>query len=350
MLDFIKSHKKLTIILAILVVLPVLIIISAKVYYNSVVNHPFSEKGKEITVTINKNDSLYLVLNRLSSKKLIKNTYVMKYYIKENGLKTTIKPGEYKIASDINLKNFINDLNKGYFDKNVIKVTIPEGKNVEEIGSILESKGLISKEDFIKAEQSYPLPDYIEKKDGIRYNLEGYLFPDTYEFRKSTSGNEIVKTMLNRFSEVFKKTLKDKGLKVDISNISGIITMASIVEKEAEEKEERPIVASVFYNRIKINMKLESCATVEYALKLHKQVLSNNDIKVNSPYNTYKNAGLPVGPICNPGKSCIEAALSPAKTDYKWFVLKLSEGLHSHYFAKTAQEFEQAKKKYIGGR
>ena len=126
--------------------------------------------------------------------------------------------------------------------------------------------------------------------------------------------------------------------------------MASIVEKEAEEKEERPIVASVFYNRIKINMKLESCATVEYALKLHKQVLSNNDIKVNSPYNTYKNAGLPVGPICNPGKSCIEAALSPAKTDYKWFVLKLSEGLHSHYFAKTAQEFEQAKKKYIGGR
>lgn len=349
LIKFIKGHKALSIAILVIIILPLSIYYFGKSYYNSVIAHPFRQQGKSVQVIVKEQDSLYAVLQNLNNKKLIKNPLFMKYYIKKKGLNTTIKPGTYTLSSDIDMDTFMYQLNKGFFDKNVVKVTIPEGKNLEEIAVILEAAGLTTKDEFINSCEVYPLPDYIKSKTGRRYKLEGFLFPDTYDFNKRATDNEIIKIMLDRFNEVFKSALKETGVTADNSKIDSIVTMASVIEREAQEKTERPIISSVFYNRLKINMKLESCATVEYALRLHKAVLSYNDVAVTSPYNTYKNPGLPIGPICSPGKSCIEASLKPDKTDYIYFVLKLKENKNTHCFCKTIEEFEAAKKKYVGG-
>lgn len=350
MINFIRGHKALSLVILLIVILPLSIYYFGKSYYNAVIAHPFYQQGKSVQVVVKEKDTLYAVLQELNAKKLIKNPLFMKYYIKKKGLVTTIKPGSYTLSSDIDVDTLMYQLNKGFFDKNVVKVTIPEGKNLEEIASILETAGLTTKDEFIKATESYPLPDYIKNKEGRRYKLEGFLFPDTYEFSKRATEDEIIKIMLGRFQEVLKASIKETGVAADNNEIDSIVTMASVIEREAQDKTERPIISSVFYNRIKINMKLESCATVEYILRLHKTVLSYKDIAVDSPYNTYTNTGLPIGPICSPGKSCIEASLKPDKTDYLYFVLKLSENKNTHYFAKTGEEFEAAKIKYIGGK
>lgn len=228
---------------------------------------------------------------------------------------------------------------------NIVKVTIPEGFDIEHIAKTLDEKGIISKDEFLTSCKEYTLPSYIKKDSKRKYELEGYLFPDTYEFKKNTGGREIIDIFLNRFEYVINDIEKSNNMTMEDGKLDEIITMASIVEKEVKMEDERGKAASVFYNRLKKGMKLQSCATVLYALGYHKDKLSNNDLKVKSPFNTYIVKALPEGPICCPGKASIIAALKPNKTNFLYFV---SNNDGTHTFTSSYKEFLNVKKKTQG--
>jgi UPF0755 protein len=190
------------------------------------------------------------------------------------------------------------------------------------------------------------LPDYIKADAKRKYSLEGFLFPDTYEFKKGMSGDDIITQMLLRFEYVINDIEAKQNTVINKENIDKITIMASIVEKEAKAKNERGMVASVFYNRLNKSMPLESCATVLYALDKVKVILSIKDTQTKSPYNTYLVKGLPVGPICCPGRAAIEAAVNPDKTDYYYFVANMVKNDGTMVFAKTLAEHNANVKKY----
>jgi UPF0755 protein len=315
-------------------------IIGFKIYSDAmgIIKHPFVIESDSIELKVNNGDTLTGVINTLYEDKKIGNSYLIKWYIKNQKLNTNIKPGTYTFAKDVTLVKFIEGLGQGKFNENAIRVTIPEGYDIEHIASVLQEKGVISKENFLESVKQYNLPSYVKSDTKLKYALEGYLFPDTYEFVKGMKGNEVIDIMVKKFEAVLKDVEQKINRKIDTSEVHKLITMASVVEREAELASERATVASVFYNRIKINMKLQSCATVEYALGVHKTVYTEKDLQVQSPYNTYIVESLPVGPISSPGKDSIMAAAEPAKTDYLYFVSKF-DGTKSHFFSKSYSDF-----------
>lgn len=308
-----------------------------------IINHPFIANAEKIEVTVNSGDSLNSVIDNLASEKKLGNSFLIKWYIKNKKLSSNIKPGTYSFSKDSSIEFFVKDLVKGKYNENAIKVTIPEGYDIEHIATLLESKSVISKDDFLKACREYPLPSYIKKDPKRKYALEGYVFPDTYEIIKGTTGKQIIDIMLKNFEIVIKQIETENNKQITALDMDKIITMASIVERESELPSERPIIASVFYNRIKINMKLQSCATLEYALGVHKTIYSDKDTTTPSPYNTYYVSGMPLGPICNPGKASIAAALMPGNTKHLFFVAKF-DGSKSHFFSENESQFYKDKK------
>ncbi|WP_125154652.1 endolytic transglycosylase MltG [Clostridium rectalis] len=311
----------------------------AYLYFNNVVNHPFKQKNLKIEVTVKDGDSLYKVLDSLHKDKKINNLFFIKFYIKNKNLDTNIKKGSYEFSSEVDLQQLVKSLNTGEHNKNLVKITVPEGYNVDNIATLLQEKGVISKKDFLYSLSVYDNLPYNKKNtSNKKYELEGYLYPDTYEFLKGSKGSYIIDTMVDRFNKAINEISSKYNIEKD--NIDNIITIASIIEKEAENDNERGKVASVFYNRIQNEMKLESCATVLYALGKHKDKLYYNDLKVKSPYNTYLAKGLPPGPICSPGMPSIVAALKPDKTSYLFFV-SYNDG--THFFTDNYNEFLKVK-------
>jgi len=335
--------KKKLILLTITLV--ILCIIGYKIYSDalSVIKHPLISSEENVEVKVNSGDSLNNIINNLNSDNKIGNTFLIKWYIKKHNLNTNIKPGTYSISKDVSIENFVNNLNNGKYNENAVKVTIPEGYDINKIADLLQEKQIINKEDFLSAIKTYNLPSYIKKDSNRKYNLEGYLFPDTYEFTKGMKAKDIIDVMVKNFETVLNTIKTKNNITLPDEKLDEKIIMASIVEHEAEASSERSTVASVFYNRININMKLQSCATVEYVLGVHKTVYSEKDISVQSLYNTYNVSGLPVGPICNPGKESILAALAPAKTNYLYFVSRF-DGTKSHFFSDNYNQFLKDKK------
>ena len=334
--------KKKYFISAFLILLVMLLAGAFFVHYSTkkVVNNPLASSSAKVDFEIKSGQTLTDVIEGLSSRGLIKDKKKVLDYIEKNGMDTKVVPGRYSISNSVSLYNLVHYMNIGILDDVPIKVTIPEGYNVEEIAAALEAKGIISKSDFLKSCKEYVLPDYIKNDTKRRYALEGYLFPDTYEFYKGSSGKDIIDKMTSTFKQVVDEISKKTGQTITNDELGKYIIMASVVEKEAKVQSERGKIASVFYNRLKINMKMQSCATVLYSLGYHKDKLSNSDLAVNSPYNTYLVSGLPIGPISNPGRACIEAAISPDKTDYLYFVSK-NDG--THFFSNNYNEFLNVK-------
>ena len=259
-------------------------------------------------------------------------------------------PGEYSISSNMSSGKILNLLTTNISDENeTVKFTIPEGYTINQIGDVLESKEIVTKEAFIEAAtkrdytSEYSFLQEIPKQRDYKYMLEGYLFPDTYIVHKNISAEEIIIMMLNRFEEIlnrYKGYTSSSGY-----SIHELLTIASIVEQEAKLDEERPMIAGVIYNRLDSNMNLQMCSTVQYALTKRKSSLTLSDLEIESDYNTYLNSGLPIGPICNPGEACIKAALMPSEHDYYYFVLE-DENIGSHYFSSTNEEHAAAKSRY----
>jgi UPF0755 protein len=213
-------------------------------------------------------------------------------------------------------------------------VTVPEGKTMKEIATLLEQEGLVSRSAFLAAANDAAL---IEDLAPEARNLEGFLFPSTYQFSRHVTPEQVVDAMLKQFREVWDRLQKEQGA-ADGRPVSEIVTLASLVEKETGVKEERPLVAAVFENRLERGMALQCDPTVIYALDLangYTGSLSAKDLQIKSPYNTYRNAGLPPGPIANPGEASLRAALHPAEEDYLYFV---SNAQGRHVFSRTLEE------------
>jgi len=278
----------------------------------------------------------------LHENKLIRSELLFRIVAKLEG-DPGIKAGRYKIFRSYSNSEILSMLEEGKVYNDSTAVTIPEGFESYKIAERLEKLGLANEARFMelvgKPEAFESKVDFI--KGESLSSLEGYLFPDTYFFKKGTSEEEIIETMLKRFEQVYGQSYKKRQLELGKS-LNDVITMASIVEREAKMDSERDMVSAVFYNRLKIGQRLQSCATVQYILKERKQKLSDADLLIESPYNTYKYAGLPPGPIASPGKKSIEAALYPANVDYLYFVAK-KDG--SHTFSRTYDEHLKAKAK-----
>ena len=280
-----------------------------------VVDIPSGTNAKEIVDVLEKSEIIR------------KNNYTFRILIKLMKLEDQLKYGEYDLSPSMNMLQILDKLLKG--EVITYKITIPEGYTYTQIAELLDKKEIAKKETFLKL-----LED--RKK-----SLEGYLFPDTYEVPKKYGAEKMVKAMLSNFNQIaIENKFTDKAEEIGFSR-DEIIILASIIEKEAKFSEEKNKVSSVFHNRLEKGMKLQSCATIQYILEEPKERLDKNDLKIDSPYNTYLYKGLPPGPICNPGLNSIIAALEPEKEDYLYFVLGENG---RHIFSKTYQEHLKNKK------
>lgn len=318
------------------------ILIFGTIFYSKSIKNPF-KTNDDFIVKVKEGDTLYTIIDGIEEDGILKNSVITKMYIKMSDNKPVIKPGTYNVEKDASLGDLLNILGNESLNNNNVSVTIPEGYDIDQIAKVLNEKGIISSEKFIKGVKEYPVPKYIKLDEKKRYQLEGFLFPDTYTFTKGVTAEEIIKTMNNRFNSIIKELTNKEA--IETQNINDIVTMASIVEKEASSESERDIVSSVFYNRLNNKMKFQSCATVIYALGEHREKLYEKDLEVKSPYNTYLVEGLPIGPISNPGRASINAAINPKKTNYLFFV---SNNDGTHFFTDNYEEFLKVKEKTQG--
>lgn len=333
------GHSKTGIILItfLVVVLIAIAVVSGK--YISTVNKPLSTNEEEITLSVNEGDSLYGVFNKLNDNNIMKDQLFAKVYLKLHNVDGNIKAGTYKFNSDISLSNLIYTLQNGLVESN--KITFPEGYSIEDIANRLDENDIVKKDEFLEAVKNYPMPSYVKQDENKRYNLEGYLFPDTYSFNIGITANEIISIMINRFEQVMVEVQTETGVSIPEQEYERYVNMAAMIEKEARVDEDRPLVSSVIYNRLEKGMPLQLDATILYSLGQHKQVVTYKDLEVDSPYNTYKNKDLPIGPIASPGKPSLIAAVVPEKTDYLFYLLAKD---NKHYFTNNYDDFLKKKK------
>ena len=273
----------------------------------------------------------------LHDRGIIRNAFKFNLYARIKGYDKKIKAGEYRMKPSYSPREILEMFVRGKV--RLYKITIPEGYNLVQIADMMPGAGLGSTRDFLATAKNNVL---VREQNIPGDSFEGYLFPDTYHFPKGVSPEKIIQTMVRRFQEVFKPAWEDRVQELKMT-VHQVVTLASIIEKETGAPSERPIISSVFHNRLKKNMRLASDPTVIYGIKDFDGNLTRKDLKTLTPYNTYKIKGLPPGPIANPGAEAIEAALFPADTDYLFFVSK-RDG--THHFSKTFQEHEKAVRKY----
>ncbi len=263
-----------------------------------------------------------------------------------------MQAGVYDMAANESPKRLLERLYEGDTVDLAISVTIPEGYTLKQIAKVLAEHEIVGQQEFLEYVKTAPLPyaflEAAAAKLEPECRIEGYLFPDTYHFMPDTSAADVVKTMTNRFKQVLESLapieLLQGGQLADAPvplSLDQLVILASIVEKEAVVEAERATIAGVFYNRLKINQRLQSCATVQYVLGEPKPRLSTAEMAIDSPYNTYVNDGLPIGAIASPGAASIQAVLKPEATPFYYFVAK-EDGSGQHVFSKTFAEHEQA--------
>jgi len=321
--------KKSAIILLILIIL-----ITFSVCFIAFLQPVERNTNSVYSVNIDYGSTSKKVANLLEKNNIIRSSFAFNVVINILGYDNQLRAGYYEISPENNIFEVIDIIRKGRVA--TFKVSIPEGSTLKEIISRFEEKTLYSKNDYLNIAQNIELnKKYLTKNsDSIKYKLEGFLYPDTYKIQKNYKPEQIYKLMLKEFEDKWLSKLKDKADNSKYS-ISELVTMASIVEKEAKLKEEKPIIAGIIYNRLEINMKLQIDATVQYVLPVRKERLLYSDLKIESKYNTYLHQGLPPGPISNPGDASLNAVLNPQKTEYLFYFAR-KDG--SHEFSETYQE------------
>ena len=330
-----KNNKKIVNVTTIFVIMIIIITIWQCF---KIVDTPLKIKDEEI-IEVAEGDSFYGVLNKLSEEDKIKNEFLVKLYLKIRGIKPEVLAGTYKLDKSMTLDEIITLLsNDSTIGK--IYITIPEGYTIDDIATELEENNICSSEDFISSVKNYDLPAYVSNNPSKRYNLEGFLFPDTYGFNENENADFVVMTMINRFEEVWQELVQSLNLSIADDEIEKIVNVASIIEKEAVVDSERSLISSVIYNRIAIEMPLQIDATVIYSYGYHIEKMYEKHLEIDSPYNTYMYYGLPIGPISNPGRASLMAALKPEKTDYLYYLL---ESEYTHYFTDNYDDFLRRK-------
>lgn len=298
-----------------------------------------------VDVTIPKGASTETIANILKDKDLVGSALYFRIMAKISGDDGKFQYGDYTFNTGMDEDEIMKMLLTQGEKKETMSFTIPEGYTAQQIADKLETEGICKADDFL--EVVYDAGFGYKFIDGIpvrNIKLQGYLFPSTYEVYQDATAKDIVSTMLQQFDEIFIDKYYDRAEELGYT-VDEIITIASIIEREVKVDEERAKVAGVIYNRLDVDMKLEMCSTVMYALDKPKDRLLYSDLETESPYNTYLYEGLPVGPIANPGEASIIAALYPEKSDYLFFVL-VDEETGAHEFNQTLDAHNAAKDKY----
>lgn len=271
---------------------------------------------KTVRFEVRKGTSAREISRGLREQGLVRHPWSFLAWAKLYGHKA-IRPGIYELSPHQSGLSIYRQFLQGPAR---VRVTFPEGWTAGQMASLLETRGVTFGAPFLAVVH--------------REKREGFLFPDTYFFEQGLSAEGVIARLVARFHEKVPKDFKEQAMAMKLS-YGQLVTLASIVEREARVESERPLIAGVFYNRLRRHWYLESCATVEYALGGWKPRLTYKDLLVESPYNTYRHAGLPPGPICNPGAAALEAAAHPAKTDMMFFV---ADGSGTHRFSRYYKE------------
>jgi len=288
-----------------------------------------SKEAKAVEFVIVTGESVEKIASDLKEKGLIKNPFFFRMVLVKEGLTAKVQAGEFVLSPNLTASGIARKLTAGFSD---VQVTIPEGWRNEEIADELSKSLPISPSDFTKVAK------------------EGEMFPDTYRFKSDASAADVADKMLANFDSKFDQKLTTDSQILGFSK-NQVLILASIVEREARFSQDRPIVAGILEKRLKIGMALEVDATLQYALGYSKEEktwwrknLTQDDLNLDSPYNTRKNAGLPPGPICSPGLDAIKAVVYPKQTDYLYYVSDKKGNMH---YAQTLDEHVQNIQNYL---
>jgi UPF0755 protein len=315
-------------------------LLAATVFFVRRYGRPGPGEARKVLFEIGPGQSVRTIAAALRARGIVRDAwpFLMGYKLFHAGAK--LKAGEYEISLPIGSRQVLEILLAGRVY--LRSITIPEGLTVREVDDLIRESAFPVSGSFLAAcGDAGPISSW----DTRAKNLEGYLFPDTYHFAKGVPAGAVAGTMVDQFKKVFGEPEMRRAAELRMS-VRDVVTLASLVEKETSVPEERPLVAAVFHNRLRLGMKLDCDPTVIYALKmddLYRGRLLTKDLKYASPYNTYVAPGLPPGPICNPGRGSIEAALHPAAADYLYFV---ATGDGRHQFNRGYSEHLRAVKKY----
>ncbi|MBT3256701.1 MAG: endolytic transglycosylase MltG [Deltaproteobacteria bacterium] len=297
---------------------------------------PVNTEGQNQSFVVKEGASLNQVAEDLENAHIIRSRTLFRLAGRLMGYDHHIKTGEYRLNDAMPPLKILETLKEGRIITH--SITIPEGFNLDRIAQLLAQKGLSNKASFLEQAKDRSL---ITRLDLSGDTLEGYLYPDTYRFRRNATAGRIIDVMIKRFRDIvtpLEAQIKDSGM-----TLKQVITLASIVEKETGCPEERPMIARVFLNRLEKNMRLESDPTVIYGISNFNGNLTKRDLKTQTPYNTYIIRGLPPGPIANPGLAAISAVLNPVEGNYYYFV---SKNNGTHYFSRTLKEHNRAVRQF----
>ncbi len=313
---------------------------------------PMSDDPTPVTFTIFPGETAAQIAQRLESEGLIRDAGLFRALLRVRGVDTQLEAGDYQLRRNMTMTEIMDTLQHG--KPPTVILTIPEGWRAEQIAALLAENGIANPDSFLRLVRTGAGFDHdflADRPEGVT-SLEGYLFPDTYEIATDATAADVIDRMLATFGQRFTPEMREKARAQGLS-IHEAVTLASIVEREAQVPEERALIAGVFHNRLQAGMHLNADPTVQYALGYQedagqwwKRPLYLEDLKVDSPYNTYTHVGLPPGPICNPGLAALQAVVEPAETDYFYFVANDVAGDGSHVFAKTLEEQNANIEKY----
>ncbi len=325
----------------ILVSLVLLLFAGAFVYvFNDILQYgsaPASSEQTEIFLDIGPGQHFNVTSELLCKKGLIQHPLKFKILARIKSADKKIRAGEYRLSAAMPPNEILEIITSGKVF--LRRLTVPEGSDLSQIAAAVARSGLGTETDFLHAATD---PALVREKGIDAQTFEGYLFPDTYFFPKGVKPEKIIAAMVKRFHDIFSPEWEKQAQSLNFS-VHQMVTIASVIEKETGAAEERPLIASVFHNRLKKGMRLESDPTVIYGIKDFDGNITRKHLETLTPYNTYKISGLPPGPIASPGQKSLEAALYPADSDFLFFV---SKNDHRHQFSTNLTDHSRAVQKY----
>lgn len=314
------------------------------IFVDSRIHGKLSDSSVEQNLTINEGDGVNLIASKLEKDSLITNRVWIEIYLWVKNKESQVVAGTYALRPNMSIPEIVDIITTGKGKKEDQSITIIEGWSNKQIGEYLAEKGVVTKEEFLNEANSpdkyRPYFSFLQDLPKDR-TLEGYLFPDTYNVIKGkTTAEQLVYKMLLNFDTKITDSLRE-DVKKSGHTLDEIVSMASVVEKEVPQENDRKIVAGIFWDRIYNKQPLQSCATISYILGVVKSQYSFEDTRIDSPYNTYLNKGLPFGPIGNPGLSAVKASIYPQKTDYVYFLSDPKTG--ETIYSRTLDEHDRNK-------
>jgi len=354
-----SSNKVRKIVAGIVIIFVSLIIIlgiAGYMFYNSSLEPINAESDEVVEVTIQSGSTRADIARTLEEEGVIESAFVFNTHVRINN-ETGFQAGYYEMSPSMSVPEVVDSLQEGGqpIPENQNTVTIPEGVTLNRIGDIINEQTSYSKQEFVDLIQdqsfidektkefSTLLSDASETGEDIRYTLEGYLYPATYEFNQNTSLEELVTQMISTMNQVMSSYYDN--INNNELNVHEIITLASIIEREAVTTNDRRTISGVFHNRLEAGMPLQTDVSVSYALQKHKENISYSDIETESPYNLYMYTGLGPGPVNSPSNESIEAALDPKDTEYMYFLADLDTG--DVYFSETYDQHLKYQNEYL---